>query len=250
MSPSLPGTTALGNYIPLNEIPFAPAVGWDVSPPLNCSVLPLCSTEQLLMFYPRGVCSSLMGEMIKASKALDHLEWKVLHKHTPLVLLMLSKANFSCCWSCSSLAFNDVFPLWDMAGKHSTRAVWWMHSSAFPKEACFPDRWSGPSYCRGCHEMSAMLVEFWRRVNLGPLLWRRKVMTLGNADTYPGIRRVENLAWDQSTNKNDGAVEKTGLFRQFRLSSLSTLEGWLIQRGLLTCLQSTEYCVALAQSGI
>lgn len=106
MSPSLPGTTALGNYIPLNEIPFAPAVGWDVSPPLNCSVLPLCSTEQLLMFYPRGVCSSLMGEMIKASKALDHLEWKVLHKHTPLVLLMLSKANFSCCWSCSSLAFN------------------------------------------------------------------------------------------------------------------------------------------------
>lgn len=94
MSPSLLGTTALDNYIPLNKIPFAPAVGQGVSPPLNCSVLLLCSTEQLLMFHPRGVCSSVMGEMIKASKALDHLEWKVLHKHTPSVLLILNKANF------------------------------------------------------------------------------------------------------------------------------------------------------------
>lgn len=94
MSPSLLGTTALDNYIPLNKIPFAPAVGRGVSPPLNCSVLLLCSTEQLLMFHPRGVCSSAMGEMIKASKALDHLERKVLHKQTPPVLLMLNKANF------------------------------------------------------------------------------------------------------------------------------------------------------------
>jgi len=113
MSPSLLGTTSLDNYIPLNKIPFAPAIGRGVSPPLNTSVLLLCSTEQLLMVHPRGVCSSVMGEMIKASKALDHLEWKVLRKQTPLVLLMLNQENFSCSWFYSSSAFNTTCSLWD-----------------------------------------------------------------------------------------------------------------------------------------
>lgn len=150
MSPSLLGTTALDNYIPLNKIPFTPAVGRGVSPPLNCSVLLLRSAKQLLMFHPRGVCSSVMGEMIKASKALDHLEWKVLHKHTPLVLLMLNKANFSRSWFYSSSAFNTMCsPLGDTAGKCSTRAVCWMYSSAFLKDTYFPDWWFDPSYGGG-----------------------------------------------------------------------------------------------------
>lgn len=200
MSPSLLGTTALDNYIPLNKIPFAPAVGRGVSPPLNCSVLLLCSTEQLLMFHPRGVCSSAMGEMIKASKALDHLEWKVLHKHTPLVLLMLNKANFSCSWFDSSSAFNTTCSLWErrqLNAAHMEFAGCILQLSLKKPVSQTDDL---THHMLGdCHEMSVVFVEVWRSVNLGPLLRKRKVMTLVIADTC-SVRRVENLAWDQSTN--------------------------------------------------
>lgn len=233
MSPSFLGTTSLDNYIPLNKIPFAPAVGRGVFPPLNCSVLLLCSTEQLLMFHPRGVCSSVMGEMIKASKALDHSEWKVLHKHTPLVLLMLNKANFSCSWFNSSSAFNtcSLWERWQVNAAH-LRFAGYILQLSLKKPISQTDDLTH-HMLGDCHEMSAVFVEVWRSVNLGPLLRKRKAMTLGIADFSPGTRRVENSAWDQSTNWRigkglrrmppDGVIKKTGLFRQIRLQSLSML---------------------------
>lgn len=201
ISPSLLGTTALDNYIPLNKIPFTPAVGRGVSPPLNYSVLLLCSSEQLLMFHPRGVCSSVMGEMIKASKALDHLEWKVLHKHTPLVLLMLNKANFSCSWFYSSSAFNTTCCRWERRQVNAAHVQFAGCILQVSLKKAVSQTGDLTHHMPGdCHETSAVFVEGWRSVNLGPLLRKRKVMTLGIADTYPGVRRVENLAWDQSTN--------------------------------------------------
>lgn len=44
----------------------------------------------------------------------------------------------------------------------------------------------------------------------------------------------------------DGDIEKTDLFRQIRVQSLSMLDVWLIKRALLTCLQSTDVCMALS----
>lgn len=202
MSPSLLGTTALDNYIPFNKIPFAPAVGRGVSPPLNCSVLLLCSTEQLLMFHPRGVCSSVMGEMIKASKALDHLEWKVLHKHTPSVLLMLNKANFCCSWFYSSSAFNITcsHKRWQVKAARVQFAGCILQLSLKKPVSQTDD--VAHHTLGDCHETSSVFAEVWKTCNLGPLLRKRKAMNLGIASTYPGVRRVENLAWDQSTNKN------------------------------------------------
>lgn len=202
MSSSLLGTTALDNYVPLNKIPFTHAAGRGVSPPLNCCVLLLCFTEQLLMFRPRGVCSSVMGEMIKASKALDHLEWKVLHKRTPLVLLMLNKANFTCSWFYSSSSLNtcSLLVTWLVNATHVWFA-WWILQLSLKKPASQTDDMTH-AMLGDCHERSAVFVEVWRSVNLGPLLRKRKGMTLGIAGTSPGVRMVENLAWDQSTNKN------------------------------------------------
>lgn len=58
-------------------------------------------------------------------------------------------------------------------------------------------------------------------------------MTSGIADTYLGFRSVANLAWDHSIKSimrkglrempSDGDIEKTGLFKQIRVQSLSML---------------------------